>query len=108
MKNNLIKLIVIIMWGGFFLNGCAKEKPFNEKKYLTKVQHKRFEKELALAMNEFSYQIKYEIVHEIIKQIERIKQSDQTTSESQALSSIIADIFSVAADEIERKLANDK
>ena len=79
-----------------------------KKKYLTKVAHEKFEKKLDLAMNEFSYQIKYEIVHEIMKQIERIKQSDQTTSESEALSSILADIFSLAADEIERKLANEK
>ena len=101
-----------IMAGALFLlNGCEGEKSFDESKFLTKKAHEQFKQELFIEMNNYSYQIKYEIVHEIMKQIERIRQADQTAEADQptaVLSRLLADIFEVAASEINRKLVDEK
>ena len=95
----------------FLLNGCEGEKPFDKSKFLTKEAHEKFKQELSLGMNNYSHQIKYEIVNEIMKQIERIRIADQTAEsdqESAVLSRLLADIFDLAASEIDRKLVNEK
>ena len=97
-----------IMVGALFLlSGCEDGKSFDKSEFLTKEAHEKFQQELFISMNNYSNQIKYEIVHEIMKQIDRIKQVDQT-SETELLSSLLADIFELAASEIERKLVNEK
>ena len=97
-----------IMVGSLFLlSGCEGDKSFDKSEFLTKDAHEKFKQDLVVEMNNYSHQIKHEIVHEIMKQIERMKHVDQT-SESEALNKLLADIFELAAIEIEKRLVDEK
>ena len=99
----------------FLLNGCKGDDSFDKNNFLTKEAHEKFKQELSAGMNAYSYQIKYEIVHEILKQIERLRQIQDAKREEEdsderfgLLRQLIADIFQISAEEIEKKLIDEK